>query len=252
LVRRAQYHRPVLLRFFVAVTLMTASLAWAQVPTAEHHACDNARGDVEPADQEKACSMVIQLGGSKNSLAVAYSNRGQSFMRRRAYDKAIEDYGQAIALDPRLVAAYRNRGAAYFISESYDEALPDYDAAIRLMPDEPGGYADRCSVRVMTGKPKEAKVDCDKAIDLDSWHGPAHAWRALAHLQLGNLSAADQDVTRIMHEYPNDPSVRYLQGIVLEAKGEKIEAERQFGAARELSAEDFARLDRIYGRFRKR
>lgn len=55
-------------------------------------------------------------------------------MRRRAYDKAIEDYGQAIALDLRLVAAYRSRGAAYFISESYDKALPDDDAVIRLVP----------------------------------------------------------------------------------------------------------------------
>lgn len=241
-----------LLRLFLAVALSTPSLARAQVLAHEHDACDNVRGDVRPAEQEKACSAVIQLGDSKDSLAVAYSNRGQSFMRRRAYDKAIEDYGQAIALDPRLVAAYRNRGAAYFISESYDKALPDYDAVIRLVPDEPGGYADRCSVRVMMDNPKEAMVDCDKAIDLDWLHGPAHAWRALAHLQLGNLGAADQDVTAVAHEYPSDLSVRYLRAIVLEAKGEKTEATAQFQVARELNAEDFARLDRIYGRFRKR
>jgi tetratricopeptide (TPR) repeat protein len=241
-----------LFRLFLTVALSTASLAWAQVPTPEHHACDNAQGDVEPADQEKACSAVIQLGGAKDSLAVAYSHRGQSFMRRRLYDKAIEDFGQAIALDPRLARAYRNRGAAHFIGEAYDKALPDYDAAIRLQPDDPGGYTDRCSVNVMTGKPKEAKVDCDKAIDLEPQHGPAHAWRTLANLQLGNLGAADQDIAAIAHEYSSDPSVHYLQGIVLEAKGEKTEAEAQYRMARELNAEDFARLDRIYGRFRPR
>jgi tetratricopeptide (TPR) repeat protein len=241
-----------LLRLFLAVALSTASLAWAQVPTPEHDACDNERGDIEPAEQEKACSAVIRLGAPKDRLAVAYSNRGQSFVRRRLYDKAIQDFGQAIELDPRLVAAYRNRGAAYFIGESYDKALPDYEAAIRLQPNEPRGYADRCSVRVMTGQPKDAKADCDKALDLDPQYGPALAWRTLAHLQLGNLGAADQDVTVIAHEYPSDPSVRYLQGIVLEAKGEKTEAEAQYRAARELNVEDFARLDRIYGRFRRR
>ena len=40
--------------------------------------------------------------------------------------------------------------------------------------------------------------------------------------------------------------------MVLEAKGEKIEAEAQFQATRELNAEDFARLDKVYGRFRRR
>jgi tetratricopeptide (TPR) repeat protein len=184
-------------------------------------------------------------------LAVAYSHRGQSFMRRRAYDKAIEDYGQAIALDPRLVAAYRNRGAAYFISELYDKALPDYDAVIRLVPDEPSGYADRCSLRTMTGRLQEAKVDCDKAIDLDYLNGPALAWRSLVYLQLGKLGAADQDIVTVIREYPSDPSLHYLRAMVLRAQGEKIEAEAQFQAARKLDAEDFARLDKIYGRFRR-
>jgi tetratricopeptide (TPR) repeat protein len=237
---------------FLAVALSTSSLAWAQVLTPEYDACNNVRGDVKPAEQEKACSAVIQLGGPKDRLAVAYSTRGQAFMHRRAYDKAIDDFGQAIALDPRLVAAYRNRGATYFISELYEKALPDYDAVIRLQPDKPDGYADRCSVRIMMGMPKAAKIDCDKAIDLDMLHGPALAWRTLAYLQLGNLSAADQDVIAVEHEYPTDPSVRYLHGMVLEAKGEKTEAEIQYRAARELNAEDFARLDRIYGRFRRR
>jgi hypothetical protein len=40
--------------------------------------------------------------------------------------------------------------------------------------------------------------------------------------------------------------------MVLEAKGEKIEAEAQFQATRQLDAETFARLDKIYGRFRRR
>jgi len=238
-------------RAFLVVALSTVSLARAQVLTPEHYTCDNERGDVEPAEQEKACSAVIELGGSKDSLAVAYSNRGHSLLRRRAYDKAIEDFGQAIALDPRGVAAYRNRGAAYFILGLYDKALPDYDAAIRLALHEPRGYADRCSVHAMTGKPQRAKVDCDKALDLDPANGPALAWRTLVHLQLGNLGAADQDISTVIREYPRDASLQYLRAMVLEAKGEKIEAEAQFRATRELDAEDFSRLDQIYGRFRR-
>ena len=38
----------------------------------------------------------------------------------------------------------------------------------------------------------------------------------------------------------------------LEAKGQKIAAEAQLKATRGLDAEEFARLDKIYGRFRRR
>jgi tetratricopeptide (TPR) repeat protein len=241
-----------ILRTFLAIILSSASLAWAQVLTPEHHSCANGSGDVDPAAQEKACSAVIQRGGDKENLAVAYSNRGNSFLRRDQFEKAIQDYGQSIALDPRFANAFRNRGAAWFNTGQYDKALADYDAAIRLEPNEAGGFADRCSVRVMTGKPQEAKVDCDKAIDLDPQHVEAQAWRTLVHLQLGRIDSAETDIVGIVGDYPNDPSLRYLWAMVLEAKGHKTEAEGQFQVARELDAAEFAKLDKLYGRFRRR
>ncbi|HYD05208.1 MAG TPA: tetratricopeptide repeat protein [Reyranella sp.] len=237
---------------FAAIVLTVALPAAAQVLTPEHHACANARGDVEPAEQERACTAVIRRGGDKENLAVAYANRGNSFLNRDLFDKAIQDYGQAIALDPRFANAWRNRGAAWFNTGAYDKALADYDAAIRLEPNEAGGYADRCSVRAVTGKPREAKVDCDKALDLDPAHVEAQGWRTLVNLQLGRIDDAERDITGIVGDYPNDPALRYLWAMVLEAKGHKSEAEGQFQVARELDADEFTKLDKLYGRFRKR
>jgi tetratricopeptide (TPR) repeat protein len=241
-----------ILRTSLLAIALTISAASAQVLTPEHHACANGQGNLEPAAQEVACSAVIKRGGAKENLAIAYSNRGNSFLRRGQNDKAIQDYGQAIALDPRFVDAYRNRGAAYFNTGAYDKALPDYDTAIRLDPREAGGYADRCSVRAVTGKAQEAKPDCDKAVDLDPQHVEARAWRTLVHLQLGKVADAELDIAGIVGDIPNDPALRYLWAMVLEAKGEKTEAEGQFQVARELDAEEFARLDKLYGRFRMR
>jgi len=235
----------------IALTVAGAS-ASAQVLTPDHHACVNSQGTVEPADQEKACSAVIKLGGAQENVAIAYSNRGNSFLRRGQNERAIQDYNQAIGLDARFADAYRNRGAAWFNLEAYDKALPDYDAAIRLDPREPGGYTDRCSVYAMTGKAAEAKADCDKAIELDPMFVEAMAWRALALLQLGDIDAAEFDIVRAVPDQPKDPALRYVFAMVLEAKGDKKGAEEQFQVARELDAEEFARLDKLYGRFRKR
>lgn len=237
----------------VAIALGLAGFLPAQAQlTPDHHACANGQGDVEPPEQERACSAVIKLGGAKENLAIAYSNRGNSFLRRDEFEKAIKDYGQAIALDPRFANAYRNRGAANFNLGLYDKALPDYDAAIRLEPNEAGGYADRCSVRAVVGKAQDAKVDCDKALDLDPAHVEARAWRTLVRLQLGKIDDAELDITAIVGDQPNDPALRYLWAMVLEAKGEKAEAEGQFQVARELDAEAFAKMDKLYGRFRRR
>lgn len=250
-----------ILRAFGAVVLLAAAApawapVWAQaagpVLTPEHHACANSRGDIDPADQEKACNIVIRRGGEKETLAVAYANRGNSFLNRDLFDKAIQDYGQAIVLDPRYANAYRNRGSAFFNMGAYDKALADYDAAIRLEPNEAGGYADRCSVHAVTGKPQEAKADCDKALDLDPGNVEGQAWRTLINLQLGRIDDAERDISGVVGDYPSDPSLRYLWGMVLEAKGQKSEAEGQFQVARELDAEEFAKLDKLYGRFRRR
>ena len=48
-----------------------------------------------------------------------------------------------------------------------------------------------------------------------------------------------------------DTRVRPRAAMVTEARGQKTEAEAQFRATRKLDAEEFARLDRIYGRFRR-
>ena len=241
-----------ILRLSLAAIALTLASASAQVLTPDHHTCANGTGTVDPADQEKACSAVIKLGGSKDNLAIAYSNRGNSFLRRGQEDRAIADYDQAIRLDPSYVDAYRNRGAARFNQGAYDKALPDYEAAIRLDPREPGSYTDRCSVHAMTGRLPEAKADCDKALELDPVYLEAMAWRALVSLQLADIDGAESDIVRAVGDEPKDPSLRYVYAMVLEAKGDKTGAEEQFHLARELDGEEFARLEKLYGRFRKR
>ena len=42
------------------------------------------------------------------------------------YDKAIEDYTKAIALDNENIMYYNNRAGAYYKKENYKEAVNDY------------------------------------------------------------------------------------------------------------------------------
>ena len=67
--------------------------------------------------------------------ANAYYNRGWDYDELGEYEKAIEDYSQVIRLDPNATDAYNNRGNIYYSLGEYEKALQDYDEAIRLDPD---------------------------------------------------------------------------------------------------------------------
>jgi tetratricopeptide (TPR) repeat protein len=51
-------------------------------------------------------------------------------------DEAIDDYTQAITLDPNEAWGFGGRAAAYMAKKEYDKAIADLNEAIRLAPDE--------------------------------------------------------------------------------------------------------------------
>src|ERR1700730_18054663 len=60
------------------------------------------------------CTAMIQSGHEpRQNLAIAFYNRGNSHRSKGQPDRAIEDYDQAILLNPIYALAFRNRGAAY-------------------------------------------------------------------------------------------------------------------------------------------
>ena len=61
-----------------------------------------------------------------------YLNRGDAFLGKGNYDRAIRDYDKAIELKPDFAVAYSNRGVAYAKKGDYPRAVVDYDKAIEL------------------------------------------------------------------------------------------------------------------------
>lgn len=82
-----------------------------------------------------ACTRAIQSGQlSQNSLATTYSNRGVEWRQKGEIDKAMEDYNEALSLNPNYIKAYGNRGSVYLVRQQYDKALDDMKQAFRLNP----------------------------------------------------------------------------------------------------------------------
>jgi tetratricopeptide (TPR) repeat protein len=70
----------------------------------------------------------------------AFEARGQLYMKQKMYDRAIEDFSQAIALSNKgndeLIRSYNDRTAAYVLNHQPDLGFRDADAAVRIVDTE--------------------------------------------------------------------------------------------------------------------
>ena len=62
--------------------------------------------------------------------------------------------------------AYYNRGQIYFSLGDNERAIQDFDDAIRLNPKLGVAYANRATAYTLLGMDEEAQRDVDRAIDL--------------------------------------------------------------------------------------
>jgi tetratricopeptide (TPR) repeat protein len=76
------------------------------------------------------------INGKDNRPGVEriYHNRALHLSKLGYFDKAMEDYDKAIALNPDYQLAYNDRGATYLSTKDYASAISDFNRAIELNP----------------------------------------------------------------------------------------------------------------------
>jgi tetratricopeptide (TPR) repeat protein len=95
-----------------------------------------------------ACSAVITKGlADENDLATAFKNRGNAYDDKGQFDGAIEDYNQAVTINPHDADTFNSRGTTHSAMGRYDLAIRDYDQAMRLNPSNTMALNNRCFAR---------------------------------------------------------------------------------------------------------
>ena len=82
------------------------------------------------------CTQIIELipEEEKDDKSKAFYNRGNIYMSLGEYQKAINDYDQAIALNPKDARSFYNRGLSYRKLEKEEKAIEDLKRAQDLDP----------------------------------------------------------------------------------------------------------------------
>ena len=127
--------------------------------------------DMHPDIRIVACTRNIQSGRFIGSnLAVASNNRGNAYYDKGHFDRAIEDYDEAVRLKPDFAEAFSNRGNVYRKKGLIERAIEDYDKAIGLNPDDARVFAERGLAYEKKGEGDQALRDYKKAFALGFFH----------------------------------------------------------------------------------
>ena len=86
-----------------------------------------------------------------------YFKTGTRFFAEGDYDKAIQDYKQAIKIDPNHINSHLNLGEAYYQKGMYEEAKKEYENVLILNKMHPKAHFALGRTLAQEGKKEKAK-----------------------------------------------------------------------------------------------
>ena len=114
------------------------------------------------AQSEGSCRQTFFV----SKAADAFYDSGKLYHIDGQHELPIQDYTEAIRLDPQYAIAYRGRGVVYSDLGQHQRSIQDYDEAIRLYPEYAKAYNNRGLTYQSLGQVEEAERDFAKAKEL--------------------------------------------------------------------------------------
>lgn len=126
----------------------------------------------------------------------AYHNRATALFHLERYEEAIQDYQEAIALEPELSEAYLALGVVHTRLEQYEEAIDFYSQAIQAAPRKEMGYTNRGHVYFKLGQYADALQDFNHAISCNRRNAMAYHNRGAVYHEMGIHEKALENWTK--------------------------------------------------------
>lgn len=148
-----------------------------------------------------------------HSLAVALGDahygRGNVWLAKKEYDRALSDYAEFTHLNPRVPSAYTCRAAVWQLKGEFNKALADYREAIQIDPGMLSAYQGRAWIWAACPDPpfrdgKKAVESATNACELTHCNdsGSLEALAA-AHAELGEFDLAVRRQTQAIAAITN-------------------------------------------------
>ncbi|MFH0943732.1 MAG: tetratricopeptide repeat protein [Planctomycetota bacterium] len=128
--------------------------------------------------------------------AIAFNSRGVARLAKGDFNLALQDFDQAIRINPAFLDPYNNRGAVRMALQQYEQAFLDFDLCVRKNAGFFAAYLNRGQAEHHLGRHEAAVRDLTVAIERRSGDGSAYNYRARSFAELGRYAQALADARR--------------------------------------------------------
>ncbi len=186
-------------------------------------------------------------------MADFYCKRGNTYVLKRQYSKAIANYDKALETNPRYAPAYCNRGATYLKKGKFDKAKADLDKVIRLGAMGEMAYYHRGALYQAIGEHDKAIADYTKTINLNPRDCDAYNKRGEIYHEKGKMDKAVADYSRAIEINPKYITAYINRGDAYSSKGQYNKAIADLNKAIKMNPSDPAAYNnRAIAHFRKK
>jgi tetratricopeptide (TPR) repeat protein len=161
----------------------------------------------------------------------AHKVLGDALLKKGQTDEAINQYQEAIRLNPEYAGAHYNLGNALLKKDQTDEAISQYQEVIRLKPDDADAHNNLGDALLKKGQTDEAIHQYQEAIRLKPDGADAHYNLGNALRKKGQIDEAINQYQEVIRLKPDDAEAHNNLGVALAIKGQTEEAIRQFQEA---------------------
>ncbi|TET33233.1 MAG: tetratricopeptide repeat protein [Planctomycetota bacterium] len=155
------------------------------------------------AGAEKIFSYLLKLKLDDEARKYTYYGRGKCRRHLGEFDKSIEDFDEALKIDPKFYLAYYERGLSRYEKGDLPGARNDITEAIDLSPTNPDYFFLRGKIYVQLRLMKLALADLNIAIRSKEHSLEAHHNRGLAWFYSGGYSSALRDFNKVLDTSSN-------------------------------------------------
>lgn len=145
--------------------------------------------------------------------AAEFAGRAQIRQERGDKSAAIDDYTQAIRLDPSYSNAYYRRAIGRYDQGDKQGAIADYNEAIRLNPNNAIAYFNRGVALYNVGNYQDAIADFSQSISFDPNDISAYYARGVARRNLKDGRGMFEDFDQIVRLAPNNAKTYFNRAL---------------------------------------
>lgn len=175
-----------------------------------------------PKQDEPTSSRPQDILLDATTRSYGYLSMGIDRYKEGNYHRAIEDFNEAIRLNPQMAAAYNYRGSSRRLVGDYEGAVEDYHYALQLIPKNAAIVYNNLGIADSNvGDKQGAIANYDRALRINPQLLSAYYNRGVARAEVSDREGAIDDYTAALEINPNLASVCYNRAFTRSEIGDK-------------------------------